>query len=132
MATPGRCGNLLLGAALLAQGLASAPGDPIAAASARAMRPVPRVEAAAASAAALAASPRLRVGAAPEPTLVWVPARHVFVPGTGEAVLVPGHYERVISATQVFVPPLIVHTPSGAVLTVPAGERPPLDVRAGP
>jgi hypothetical protein len=125
-----RSAHLLLGAALLAQGFAGAAapglgnglaqgpargaGDPIGAATGRAMRPVPGAPPAAAA------------------TSVWVPARHVFVPGSGEAVLVPGHYERVISPTQVFVPPLILHPKSGASVTVPAGERPPVDVRQGP
>jgi hypothetical protein len=96
------------------QGLAGGAGDPIAAAAARAMRPAPRV------------------GPAPAAGTVWVPARQVFIPGTGGSTLVPGHYERVISPTQVFVPPLIVLTESGASVTVPAGERPPVDVRPGP
>jgi hypothetical protein len=131
MSTWKRFGNLLLGATLSSQGLLGGNGDPIATATARAMRPVPRVGAAPATP-GLAVSPLPRVTAVPPPSAVWVPARHVVIPGSGETVLVPGHYERVISPTQVFVPPLIVHTTGGSSVTVPAGERPPVDVRAGP
>jgi hypothetical protein len=131
MATLKRFGNLLVGATLSTQGLLGGNGDAIAAATARAMRPVPRVGAAPATA-AHAVSPLPQTRAAPPPSAVWVPARHVFIPGSGETVLVPGHYERVISPTQVFVPPLIVQTTGGSSVTVPAGERPPVDVRAGP
>ena len=103
----------LLAAMLLAQpGLAR---DPIDSVRSLAVRPVPQAP------------------ASPTPASVWVPARRVRIPGRGvEEVLVPGHYERVISPTQVAVPPLVIHTPTGDTITIPAGERPPIDQRTGP
>jgi hypothetical protein len=103
----------LLVAMLLAQGPLAR--DPIDSVKSLAIRPVPQ---------APTTSP---------PASVWVPARRVVLPGGGvEQVLVPGHYERVISPTQVAVPPLVIHTPSGQTLTIPAGDRPPVDQRIGP
>lgn len=67
------------------------------------------------------------------PASVWVPSRFVVLPGSGvEQVLVPGHYERVLSPTQVAVPPLVIDTPGGRTITIPGGERPPVDQRVGP
>ena len=81
----------------------------------------------------LATRPVPQAPVTPPPASVWVPARRVTLPGAGlEEVLVPGHYERVISPSQVAVPPLVIDTPSGRSITIPAGERPPVDQRMGP
>ena len=113
MSRIGRCGVTLIGALLLAQ-LGGGARDPIGDAKARALRPVPQAPAQGAG------------------TSVWVPPRRVFLPGTTEEVWVPGHYERVISPTQVWVPPLSVESSGGQGVTIPAGERPPAGVRPGP
>jgi hypothetical protein len=65
-------------------------------------------------------------------TLVWVPARVVPLPGEG-SVMVPGHWERRLDGGQVHVPPLILSNPAtGAITTLPAAVRPPVDERFGP
>lgn len=103
----------VLATMLLAQGVLAR--DPIDSVKSLAVRPVPQAPISA------------------PPASVWVPARRVVLPGGGvEQVLVPGHYERVISPTQVAVPPLVIHTPSGQTITIPAGDRPPADQRIGP
>ena len=81
----------------------------------------------------LATRPVPQAAAPAAPVSVWVPPRWIVLPGSGrEQVVVPGHYERVISPTQVAVPPLVIDTPSGRTITIPAGERPPADQRIGP
>jgi len=111
------CSRLIHGPVLAAMLLAQSglAGDPIGSVRSLAIRPVPQAP------------------ASPAPASVWVPARRIRIPGRGvEEVLVPGHYERVISPTQVAVPPLVIHTPDGRTITIPAGERPPVDQRIGP
>jgi hypothetical protein len=65
-------------------------------------------------------------------SMVWVPTR--MATHSGEAVMVPAHWERRLPDTgQVHVPPLTIVRPStGATETVPAGVRPPADERAAP
>jgi hypothetical protein len=64
-------------------------------------------------------------------SMVWVPARVVPVPGEPTGVTVHGHWERRLPAThEVHVPPLTIVRPStGAIETVPAGIRPPVEQR---
>lgn len=72
---------------------------------------------------------------APAPTRprgeqVWVPDRYVDRPeGTYH---VPGHWERRIDEQQHYVPPLVVCNNLGGCVHVPAGVRPPPEVRQGP
>lgn len=65
-------------------------------------------------------------------SMVWVPER--LVPfHNGGVVVVPGHWERRLDSRDVFVPPLSVRNPeSGAIFSVPAGTRPPVEERLGP
>lgn len=79
----------------------------------------------------LATRPVPQAPVSPVPQSVWVPTRRVHIPNGGD-VLVPGHYERVISGAQVAVPPLVIQTPEGRTVTIPAAERPPVDQRIGP
>ena len=66
------------------------------------------------------------------PDSVWVPDRHVPRPG-GKRALVPGHWERRVSDREVYAPPLAVCArPGGDCSLVPAGVRPPADVRRDP
>ena len=64
--------------------------------------------------------------------MLWVPDRYVAVHGAPQGVLVPGHWERLLSNGQVYVPPLAISHPQGASGMIPAGERPPVDQRIGP
>ncbi|HET8578024.1 MAG TPA: hypothetical protein VFO18_13070 [Methylomirabilota bacterium] len=67
------------------------------------------------------------------PPQVYVPERRVFSPELGREVVVPGHWERRVSGQRVDVPSLPVLDPrTGRIITVPAGERPPVDQRQGP
>lgn len=74
--------------------------------------------------------PALPQPAEPRPDAVWVPDRRVNLPG-GKRALVPGHWERRVSDREVYVPPLVV-CPRGECTLVPAGVRPPADVRRDP
>jgi len=63
----------------------------------------------------------------------WVPERRLYLPEAGRDVLIPGHYERRISDQQYAVPPLPAYSVGGGgTVTVPAGQRPPADLRQGP
>jgi hypothetical protein len=67
------------------------------------------------------------------PAQVYVPERRVFSPRLQREVIVPGHWERRISDQRMEAPSLTVIDPrTGAIVTVPAGERPPADQRQGP
>ncbi len=67
------------------------------------------------------------------PTERWIPERQVLAPDLGRVVIVPGHYERRISDQLYAVPTLRVYEgTSGAMIIVPGGDRPPVDVRTGP
>ncbi|MBI4588261.1 MAG: hypothetical protein HY725_05445 [Candidatus Rokubacteria bacterium] len=82
---------------------------------------------------ALAMRPVPSVPAPAQPREEWVSERRVWVPGAGGFAIVPGHWERRISATQSSVPPLtIFREDDRRPLAVPAGERPPADLRSGP
>lgn len=101
--------------------------------------PLSSVEAGDAMAAALkqvretAMRPGPSVPAPARPREEWVPERRVWVPGLGVFAVVPGHWERRISETQVSVPSLTIfreadHAPLAAL----GGERPPADIRSSP
>jgi hypothetical protein len=55
---------------------------------------------------------------------IWVPDRHVRVPGVEGAVLVPGHWERRESEHDVYVPPLTGQASDGRIIQFPAAQRP--------
>ncbi|PYM32942.1 MAG: hypothetical protein DME15_12440 [Candidatus Rokuibacteriota bacterium] len=66
------------------------------------------------------------------PDTVWVPDRFVPLASGGQA-LVPGHWERWISAHEVGTPPLTAVNPADGSLTVyPAAVRPPAEQRREP
>ena len=51
----------------------------------------------------------------------------------GAFAVVPGHWERRISPTQSSVPTLVIlREDDRAPLVIPAGERPPAEIRSGP
>jgi len=80
---------------------------------------------------AMRRSPPLPLPAPPSER--WVPERRLFLPEAGRDVLIPGHYERRISDQQYAVPPLPAYSiGGGGTVTVPAGQRPPADLRQGP
>jgi len=63
----------------------------------------------------------------------WVPERQVFAPDLGRVVVVPGHYEQRINDQLYAVPALPAYeVNTGATFMIPAGERPPYDLRSGP
>jgi hypothetical protein len=68
----------------------------------------------------------------PSPADVWVPDRIIPVPGQPGGAMVPGHWERRISDRENYVPPLVITTPDGRSITVPAGVAPPPDQRQSP
>ena len=69
---------------------------------------------------------------AARPDMVWVPD-HYFPATTGGTVLVPGHWERLVSDHESYVPPLAVISPAdGSSRTSPAGVRPRAEERAVP
>jgi hypothetical protein len=76
--------------------------------------------------------PQVSPPATPRSTMIWVPDRHVPVPGVSDNVLVPGHWEQRLSDHQVYTPPLIGRTPDGGVVNFPAGPRPPIAERQSP
>ncbi len=81
----------------------------------------------------LATRPYTTLPLPPPPAQVYVPERRVFLPELHREVVVPGHWERRISDQRVDAPSLPVTDPrTGATVTVPAGERPPADLRQGP
>jgi hypothetical protein len=65
------------------------------------------------------------------PNQLWVPDRYVVRPD-GVILHVPAHWERSISSTEVYAPPLVACPTVGECVLVPAGTRPPADVRPGP
>jgi hypothetical protein len=66
------------------------------------------------------------------PDRIWVPDRYVVRPD-GLIFHVPAHWERPLSSTEVYVPPLTAcPTVGGDCITVPPGPRPPVEVRPGP
>jgi hypothetical protein len=67
----------------------------------------------------------------PRPDQVWVPDRYVVGPH-GSRLHVPAHWERSLSTGEAFVPPLVACSATGECVLVPAGRRPPADVRLGP
>jgi hypothetical protein len=66
------------------------------------------------------------------PADVWVPDRIVPIPGQAGGAHVPGHWERRISDRENYVPPLVIRTPDGGTVTLPAGIAPPPDQRQSP
>jgi hypothetical protein len=63
----------------------------------------------------------------------WVPERRLYAPELGRNVVIPGHYERRISDQQYAVPPLMAYdVNTGIMVVLPAGDRPPADLRQGP
>lgn len=71
--------------------------------------------------------------AAPPPGRdVWVPDRHVTVPGVPDPVHVPGHWERRVSEREVYTPPLVGVTPDGTPVLIPGGVRPVPELRQSP
>lgn len=66
------------------------------------------------------------------PDMMWVPDRHVMIPGVDAPVLVPGHWERRLSNHEVYTPPLTGRTPQGDIIRFPAGTRPPVHERQSP
>jgi hypothetical protein len=81
----------------------------------------------------LATQPRPLLGPAPEPAERWVPERRVTVPGTADQVVVPGHYERRLSSTQVVVPTLPVYgTGAGGPFHIYRHQAPPAEIRQSP
>jgi hypothetical protein len=66
------------------------------------------------------------------PGMTWVPDRYVQVPGTDGPVSVPGHWERPLSAHEVYAPPLSGRAPNGDIINFPAGSRPPVNERQAP
>lgn len=58
----------------------------------------------------------------PRSDMIWVPDRHVPVPGEG-TVYVPGHWERRISEHETYAPPLTGHTGDGRSIQLPPGPR---------
>ncbi|MGH7306349.1 MAG: hypothetical protein ACRELZ_23960 [Candidatus Rokuibacteriota bacterium] len=68
-----------------------------------------------------------------QPDMQWVPDRFVQVPGTDGQILVPGHWERRLSDSEVFTPPLTGRSPQGdTTIHFPAGSRPPVHEREYP
>jgi hypothetical protein len=64
----------------------------------------------------------------PSPTAdVWVPDQYVRVPGRPETFTVPGHWERNLGNGEVYAPPLTGTAPGGPTVTIPGGQRPPLE-----
>ena len=83
----------------------------------------------------LESSVRRPLPAVPQPEVqrpdrVWVPDRYIDRPGG--IAHVPGHWEQRISDHEVLAPPLTVCDTGGRCTLVPAGVRPPADVRRGP
>jgi hypothetical protein len=75
--------------------------------------------------------PSLPPAMAPRQDSVWVPDRYLDRPGG--TFHVPGHWEQRLTPQQHYVPPLTVcNSGSGACAQVPAGVRPPPEVRSGP
>jgi hypothetical protein len=68
-----------------------------------------------------------RAPAVAAPDSVWVPDRYLGV--QGGTVFVPGHWERIVSPREVYVPTLTVTRPDGQAETVPGGVRPPVEER---
>ncbi len=64
------------------------------------------------------------------PDQVWVPDRYVGVPGEPSFVHVPGHWERNISPTERYAPPLVGCNPAtSSCVQIPGGVRPPPELR---
>jgi hypothetical protein len=76
--------------------------------------------------------PSVPAPAAPAADMIWVPDRHVQVPGIDGNVWVPGHWERKLSDREYYVPDLVGRTQDGGTVNVPAGTRPPVEERHGP
>ena len=66
------------------------------------------------------------------PADVWVPDRIVPIPGQPAGAHVPGHWERRISDRENYVPPLVIRTPDGGTVALPAGVMPPPEQRQSP
>lgn len=82
---------------------------------------------------ALATRPYTTLPLPAPPAQVYVPERRFFSPELGREVVAPGHWERRVSDQRVDVPSLpVTDARTGATVTVPAGERPPADLRQGP
>ena len=66
------------------------------------------------------------------PDTVWVPDRWVILPGGSLPVHVPGQWERRISESEFYTPPVTVGRPSdGTAQTFPGGFQPPVEQRPG-
>jgi hypothetical protein len=68
----------------------------------------------------------------PGADMLWVPGRHVRVPGVEGDVFVPGHWEQRLSDREMRVPPLTGYTPDGRTIQWPAGTQPPPHQRQSP
>jgi hypothetical protein len=113
---------VLVADAALAQVPAPSPGglrpaNPVDALRDSTMRPLPTVP---------------RAPAPPPGRDVWVPDRHVVVPGVPAPVHVPGHWERRVSEREVYTPPLVGVAPDGTTVHFPAGVRPAPEFRQSP
>jgi hypothetical protein len=64
--------------------------------------------------------------------MIWVPDRHVRVPGVEGSVRVPGHWEQRVSEHEVYVPPLTGQTQDGRIVEFPAGRQKLPDARQSP
>jgi hypothetical protein len=115
----GWCGTLA-GALLLAQvgapGGSSSTGAVTRGMDAASMRP-------------LAAPP---VPAPPPPAPIWVPGRHVPVPGEPGGVFVPGYWAHRLPDGTYLVPPHVIVVPGGIHRTLPGGSRPAPDTVSAP
>lgn len=76
--------------------------------------------------------PTLPAPVGQHPADVWVPDRIVPIPGQPGGAHVPGHWERRISDRENFVPPLVIRTPDGGTVALPAGVMPPPEQRQSP
>ena len=57
--------------------------------------------------------------------MIWVPDRHIRIPGTPGEARVPGHWERLTPEGRYYVPPVGAVDPTGGVTSFPAGTYPP-------
>jgi hypothetical protein len=76
--------------------------------------------------------PSLPPAPRPGPGAIWVPDRHVSVPGVSGLVHVPGHWEQPTAPNEVRVPPLVGVTPDGTTVYFPGGVQPHPDQRQTP
>lgn len=69
----------------------------------------------------------------PRSDTVWVADRFVPIPGVPGVVRIPAHWERRISGSESYVPPLVIIDPTEAnAHVIPGGVRPSADLRSAP